>query len=140
LVTSVVTPAYGGTGSGSGTVGGSFSGLGIIVNCGGTYYAAKWDQNDVSGPPSSSNCGSGAHPGNCDWPPDGFSGTITDGCPSGVTATVTGGGNSILISAPSTCTVERYVFKCGGDSGSGCPGESSPANTTAGNYTIPSSC
>ncbi len=148
LITSVVAPAYGMAASNTGVIGNSFSGLGIVVQCGSLYYAMKWDST-VGGSPSSSNCGAGSRPGNCTWPPPPLTyGELQPGCLPGTTATVnydqSGNAISVTISFDSAdlnggCTLVYYEFKYGEGTtcSSTCPNNFSSPNSAPGDYTIP---
>lgn len=142
MITSVVAPAYGQAAS-SGVIGNGFSGLAVMVLCGSTYYAMKWD-NTVGGLPAA--CGDpGAQPGNCSWPPPLQPGTqLSSGCLAGTTATVNydaqGNPLSVTISVPSNCLVEFFAYKYGNSQacGCGCPNNfASPNTAQTGPFTIP---
>ena len=143
LITSVVAPAYGMAAS-SGVIGNGFSGLSVMVLCGSTYYAMKWDVT-VGGAPSSGNCGSGAKPGNCSWPPANLNAntTVASGCLAGTVATVNydsqGNATSVTISVPTGCLVQYYEYKYGEGTTCPCicPNNFRSPNTVEGTYTIP---
>jgi hypothetical protein len=147
MITSVVAPAYGSTSSG--TLPGSFSGLAIFVKCGSTYYAMKWDQGSVGGPPNSAYCGDpGAQPGNCTWPPpQAASLTVQSSCLSGTTASIVYkngvaiGVHISLGASNQNCIIEWWAVKCGGASGLNCQGNYTGApNTTPGDQTLLFTC
>jgi hypothetical protein len=137
LVTSVVTPAYAGTGSTVTTTG--FSGLAVIIEeCGtGTFYAVKFNSSAAQ-----DGCGTpGSHPGGtCTWPPAAYSGPDPACPPVTVTATVvTSGGvtSGIKVSVPSNYEVRYWTYFYGNTKACGevCPtGGQSGAK---GPYTIP---
>jgi hypothetical protein len=127
----VATPAYGQAASLFST---SFSGLGVVVKCGTTYYGMKWDKGFANGSAPVACGNPGSQPGNCTWPPAGI--TLASGCVPGATASLTSGG--IFIHLPDTTyQIVYYSFKCGSQSGNSCPhGGPLPA----GSQTIPVSC
>jgi hypothetical protein len=135
LVTSVVTPAYGGTGSG-GTFG-AWSSLAVLFEYNGVYYGAHWS---VGGPPTGNpptNWGATEANANCQLSiPSGQ--TVSSGSISNVTATT--GTNSITISVPAGVTIIS-VAAFFGQGGTGCHGCQHPAvSGSAPTYTLTFSC
>lgn len=129
LVTSVVTPAYGATGSGF--FPDSLSGIGVVLDCCGTYYYMKWENDpqyvkSLTGAPYV--CGpSGSDPGNCNPLPSYPSGQVSTACAPGAnleftytpgTSTPTG----VRITWNGSCTVAAWEVKCGHMRDSACPG------------------
>lgn len=135
LVTSVVTPAYGGTGSAS--VFGAWSSLAVLFLYQGTYYGAHWN---ASTPPSGggpNDWGATEANANCKLTiPTGV--TVSSNSISGVTATT--GTTTITISVPSGVTIVS-VAAFFGQGGTGCHGCQHPAvSGSAPSYTLTFSC
>lgn len=135
LVTSVVTPAYGGTGS-TGTFG-SWSSMAVLFEYNGEYYGADWSQaSQGNGPPA----GWGATQASAHCPlqvPSG--GTYNSGSIPG-TFNGTTGANTITITVPAGVTIaDVEVFF--GQGGTGCHGCQRPAVSGSGTtYTLTFSC
>ncbi len=115
LVTSVVTPAYGSTGSLPSGPPASFSSLAVQITCGTTVYGAHWTSSHTGAPDQW-----GATEANANCPVPGPWTDTTSSAPPGVNpvtlAFVSGG---MCISIPSTCTVTDYAAFFG----KGAPGQ-----------------
>jgi hypothetical protein len=135
LVTSVVTPAYGGTGSG-GTFG-AWSSLAVLFLYNGTYYGAHWNASSPPNNASPNDWGATEANANCKLTiPSGQ--TVSSGSISGVTATT--GTNSITISVPGGVQIES-VAAFFGQGGTGCHGCQHPAvSGSAPTYTLTFTC
>jgi len=135
LVTSVVTPAYGGTGS-SGTFG-AWSSLAVLFLYNGTYYGAHWNAATPpsGGPPDV--WGATEANANCKLTiPSGV--TVSSGSISGVTAAT--GTSSITITVPAGVSIVS-VAAFFGQGGTGCHGCQHPAvSGSAPSYTLTFSC
>ena len=137
LVTSVVTPAYGGTGSSS--TFGAWSSMAVLFEYQGQYYGASWTQaSQGNGPPDSSGWGAMQASSHCPLrvPTGGtFNGGTIPGTFSGHTS-----GNTLTITVPAGVTIaDVAVFF--GNGGTGCHGCQRPAVTGSGTtYTLTFSC
>jgi hypothetical protein len=135
LVTSVVTPAYGGTGS-SGTFG-AWSSLAVLFEYNGQYYGAHWNASSPPNNAAPNDWGVTEANANCKLAiPSGQS--VQSGPITGVTATT--GTSSITISVPTGVTIVS-VAAFFGQGGTGCHGCQHPTATgSAPTYTITFSC
>jgi hypothetical protein len=134
LVTSVVTPAYGATGSVD-HLNNSLSILAVIIECGGTKYRMKWS-NGPFGAPAPSDCGPTFQNGGCTF----HDGEGAAGCLAGTTA-VAHADNTITVSFPAGCKLTDYLMKCAGTCKTPAGnGQSLPAGGASSPYTIAVSC
>jgi hypothetical protein len=143
LVTSVVTPAYGGAGS-TGTFG-AWSSLAVLFEYNGEYYGAHWNASSPPNNAAPNDWGATEANANCqlpDVPPD----TVQSGAPP-VTGSITAttATNTITISVPTGVTIVS-VAAFFGQGGSGCHGCQNPAFTVSGTtsstttYTLTFTC
>lgn len=119
LVTSVVTPAYGGTGS-TGTFG-AWSSLAVLFEYNGLYYGAHWNASSPPNNASPNDWGASQANANCvlDIPSGQSVQTGTNDSISGVTATTST--SSITITVPDGVSIIS-VGAFFGQGGTGCHG------------------
>ena len=138
LVTSVVTPAYGGTGSG-GTFG-AWSSLAVLFEYNGLYYGAHWNASSPPNNAAPNDWGASEANANCklpDVPPD----TVQTGTGDSINnVTATTGTNTITITVPTGVTIVS-VAAWFGQGGTGCHGCQHPSvSGSAPTYTLTFSC